>query len=445
MKKMSKLIVMVLAVVMLLSMAATVSAATITIANLQKNFIEEVYKVADFKADAADNKWYNVPSTSPWYPIMNQIFKLDAQGYILGYNQGYSDTTFAATLIDWLKDETVGDDQKTNYERVADTKVADLTNVDAGYYVLVTKERAENGDEAFVSNVGAAFLDDKTDSLTIKQKNIPTDLPKISKVIKGLPKDYTVGDIAYFTIEVLCEEGKSGYKIHDQMSGMTLNQGSFNITCDVPGYKVETVFTCGDGCTFEIIVSFPENVTSKAYDKITINYDATVTEDGFAGVSNKTWIDGQTTPDNPQVSEDPTSYNLKKVDQSNKQLNGAIFELYVAEGESKVLVPLVLVNGYYRPKNAEDTADAVTITAGDVTIKGLDPDKTYYVLETQAPAGYVPVDGYVQLLATTEIINVKADELPETGGIGTTLFYVFGGVMFLGAAVLLVTKKRMAA
>ena len=42
MKKMSKLIVMVLAVVMLLSMAATVSAATITIANLQKNFIEEV-------------------------------------------------------------------------------------------------------------------------------------------------------------------------------------------------------------------------------------------------------------------------------------------------------------------------------------------------------------------------------------------------------------------
>ena len=445
MKKMSKLIVMVLAVVMLLSMAATVSAATITIANLQKNFIEEVYKVADFKADAADNKWYNVPSTSPWYPIMNQIFKLDAQGYILGYNQGYSDTTFAATLINWLKEETVGDDQKTNYERVAGTKVADLTNVDAGYYVLVTKERAENGDEAFVSNVGAAFLDDKTDSLTIKQKNIPTDLPKISKIMNGLPKDYTVGDIAYFTIEVLCEEGKSGYKIHDQMSGMTLNQDSFSITCDVPGYEVEKVFTCGDGCTFEIIVSFPENVTSKAYDKITINYNATVTEDGFAGVSNKTWIDGQTTPDNPQVSEDPTSYKLKKVDQSNKQLNGAIFELYVAEGESKVLVPLVLVNGYYRPKNAEDTADAVTITAGDVTIKGLDPDKTYYVLETQAPAGYVPVDGYVQLLATTEIINVKADELPETGGIGTTLFYVFGGVMFLGAAVLLVTKKRMAA
>ena len=445
MKKMSKLIVMVLAVVMLLSMAATVSAATITIANLQKNFIEEVYKVADFKADDAGNKWYNVPSTSPWYPIMNQIFKLDAQGYILGYNQGYSDTTFAATLIDWLKDETDGDDQKTNYERVAGTKVADLTNVDAGYYVLVTKERAENGDEAFVSNVGAAFLDDKTDSLTIKQKNIPTDLPKISKIMNGLPKDYTVGDIAYFKIEVLCEEGKSSYKIHDQMSGMTLNQDSFSITCDVPGCKVEKVFTCGDGCTFEIIVSFPENVTSKAYDKITINYNATVTEDGFAGVSNKTWIDGQTTPDNPQVSEDPTSYKLKKVDQSNKQLNGAIFELYVAEGESKVLVPLVLVNGYYRPKNAKDTADAVTITAGDVTIKGLDPDKTYYVLETQAPAGYVPVDGYVQLLATTEIINVKADELPETGGIGTTLFYVFGGVMFLGAAVLLVTKKRMAA
>ena len=36
-------------------------------------------------------------------------------------------------------------------------------------------------------------------------------------------------------------------------------------------------------------------------------------------------------------------------------------------------------------------------------------------------------------------------ELPQTGGMGTTLFYVLGGVLVVGAVVLLITKKRMGA
>ena len=33
--------------------------------------------------------------------------------------------------------------------------------------------------------------------------------------------------------------------------------------------------------------------------------------------------------------------------------------------------------------------------------------------------------------------------LPSTGGIGTTIFYVVGGLLMVGAGILLVTKKRM--
>lgn len=44
-----------------------------------------------------------------------------------------------------------------------------------------------------------------------------------------------------------------------------------------------------------------------------------------------------------------------------------------------------------------------------------------------------------------EIVNTAGTVLPSTGGIGTTLFYVFGSLLFIGAGVLLVTKKRMAA
>lgn len=46
---------------------------------------------------------------------------------------------------------------------------------------------------------------------------------------------------------------------------------------------------------------------------------------------------------------------------------------------------------------------------------------------------------------TTAIKNYKGSELPETGGIGTTIFYVVGVVLMLGAGVLLITKRRMSA
>lgn len=47
--------------------------------------------------------------------------------------------------------------------------------------------------------------------------------------------------------------------------------------------------------------------------------------------------------------------------------------------------------------------------------------------------------------ASTDVVNRSGAQLPETGGIGTTIFYVVGGLLTVGAVVLLVTKKRMSA
>ena len=44
-----------------------------------------------------------------------------------------------------------------------------------------------------------------------------------------------------------------------------------------------------------------------------------------------------------------------------------------------------------------------------------------------------------------ELKNVKGTELPSTGGIGTTIFYIVGSLMVLGAAVVLITKRRIRA
>lgn len=95
---------------------------------------------------------------------------------------------------------------------------------------------------------------------------------------------------------------------------------------------------------------------------------------------------------------------------------------------------------------------------------------TYYLYETKAPGGYnllsEPVavtfhcsdtmdarldPAYITLNDSTkqittmmfDIENKSGATLPETGGIGTTLFYVIGGLLVVGAGVLLVTKKRM--
>ena len=105
------------------------------------------------------------------------------------------------------------------------------------------------------------------------------------------------------------------------------------------------------------------------------------------------------------------------------------------------------------------------------------PEGTYYLKETKAPDGYNLLDAPVKVTITlgdpdasgviteviyndgaehkvslgeetaTHVVNVAnstGTELPETGGIGTTIFYIVGGALMIGALVLLLTKKKMA-
>lgn len=122
------------------------------------------------------------------------------------------------------------------------------------------------------------------------------------------------------------------------------------------------------------------------------------------------------------------------------------------------------------PTETDTAVDTITTgETGELVINGL-ADGTYYLTETKAPKGYnllrEPVkvtighkDANGKLTETSFVGNqtetdtsgvVKVEnnagaELPSTGGIGTTVFYVLGSAMALGAVILLVTKKRMAA
>lgn len=192
--------------------------------------------------------------------------------------------------------------------------------------------------------------------------------------------------------------------------------------------------------------------------------------------NNPNW-DGSGEPDKGETPEDTVwvfTYEVDntKVDGSNDNapLAGAGFRLYSDEScENEIQLIFDETKGAYRPVKGEETGVEMfsAESTGIFNIIGLDAG-TYYLKETTIPAGYnemSPNPFVVTIKATheevteetcnvtltedstmdNEIVNNQGSTLPETGGMGTTIFYIIGSVLVVGAGVLLITKKRMSA
>ncbi len=156
-----------------------------------------------------------------------------------------------------------------------------------------------------------------------------------------------------------------------------------------------------------------------------------------------------------------------------KVVDGKAAGWVTVEGIEPAATPALTWETVKNMMSPEDLA-SITLTTdadGQIKVDGLDIH-TYHLLEIKAPDGYnlprdpfavvmtpstdaagnvvmsyqygsgeavTPSDGYAQV----SIANGKGNTLPSTGGMGTTLFYVIGGLMAVGAAVMLVTKKRV--
>lgn len=217
---------------------------------------------------------------------------------------------------------------------------------------------------------------------------------------------------------------------------------------------------------------------------------------------NKAWLEYSNNPYNTDMTATSTPktvyvwtfpLEVKKVDEANMPLSGAKFvvskmhnlpesDLKDANTDGKPdgysnLIPLIDKgsNTYMVAPAGYTGAVVYEFPAGTANLQGFDDQVDYYLYETVAPDGYnklnapisfkffasyvssesplmaagypkVSIDAGVETSSmSASIVNKTGAELPSTGGIGTTIFYVLGSVMVLGAVVLLITKKRMGA
>ncbi len=158
------------------------------------------------------------------------------------------------------------------------------------------------------------------------------------------------------------------------------------------------------------------------------------------------------TPDNVAGSFEILKYDE---DDTSLVLSGAVFEVYRAATAADTDTKTVTCNGIqYAVVPVTVNGEPLVLTT-DENGRAVSPEMssgTYFLVETKAPDGYKLRDEAVSVTvipsvmttkALVEISNQNAVLLPETGGIGTSGFLTIGSIMMIGAAILLITKKRM--
>ena len=481
MKHARKLTSLLLALVMVFALAATVAAdegttaptGSITVDNPVADKTYTAYKIFDVVYDTAREHYsYTIEKSSPWFGTVNgytaglqltPVADTTSNTYVVTFDESeFSAPSFAETLKNALTTVTPTDVHQ--FAASADGKQQVANGLLLGYYFVKSSET-----DALCN------LTTTNPEVTIHDKN---DMPFEKKVDKT---NVDVGQTVKFTItgKVPDHTGFTTYTylITDTMTdGLTFDKTSVKVTINgvnVPqepnGYTL-TEPNDTEQFTFKLSI----NVRNfKIGDGIEVTYNATVNEKAIAEIeSNKatlTYTNGPTVDDDKTTTEREVKvYSSKividKVEKTTggtagKKLSGAEFVLYkeeTIEGNKTIKYYQWDETNKKVVWDADKTKATVleTSTDGAATFGGL-ADGTYYLVETKAPAGYnqlkdpvtVPVKGSdtdtMKLTVTATVENQAGTLLPSTGGMGTTIFYVLGAVLVVGAGVLLVTKKRM--
>ncbi|MDY4542691.1 MAG: SpaH/EbpB family LPXTG-anchored major pilin [Candidatus Ventricola sp.] len=473
MKNTKKLVGLLLALVMVFAMSAAMAegeTGSITINDAVVGQTYTLYQILDLESYNASANAYAYKATTAWNTFINSdaikgtYVEVDAQGYVT-WKDGADAAAFAKAAQKYAKDNSIANQGSVT----ATTTTVSFTGLDLGYYLVDT-------------TLGTlCSLDTTNPNVTMEEKNeVPVNVKTVEEDSTGNygeKNDADIGQTVNFKSTITAQAGAENYVFHDTMStgltytgvtGITLN----GTAVDASNYTVTA--PAADGDTFDVTFTQAFCDTLKAKDQIVISYTATLNENAV--------IAGEGNPNTSKVSYGDSSNTKYTPDSQTKTYTWDVDVFkYTMNGETETALadatftlsknadgsnPIALVsegNNVYRvAKTGEsNTVTAITTDAtGKFTIKGLDAD-TYYLTETAAPAGYNKLAGPVTIVigengvvnGTTEapqgvdevkILNQSGTELPSTGGIGTTIFYVIGGVLVIGAAAMLIAKRKKA-
>ena len=486
MKHTKKFVSLLLTLVMVLAMASTTFAAqegtltggSITINDAVPGQTYKAYQILYLESYNATSEAYAYKANrawESWLRTMTDYVQFDSQGYVTWV--GSADPAAFAKLAQA---------EATNSGINPDAQATAPAAAEGATYSTVTFSDLKLGYYLVDTSLGTlCSLDTTNPSVVMEEKNEVPPIP--DKQVKedstsewGESNTAQIGDIVEFRTTITAKKGAQNYVLHDQMSdGLTLDEESIKVT--VNGVRLEkgTAYTVvtnpTDGCDFEIqfTQTYLDTITQDA--EIVVTYSAVLNDKAViypSGNPNKTKLDygDNSSTDWKKTNTYTFEFDIIKTDSSFKVLDGAEFELYDQETNGLKINLVEIEKGLYRVATSKEVEESgfssavIKTVNGKATVKGLDFDSktSYWLEETKAPAGYNKLSGRVKVeiknsnLTTTmhgdtwqendggvHIINKTGAELPSTGGMGTTIFYIIGSVLVLAAVVLLIVRKRM--
>ena len=376
----------------------------------------------------------------------------------------------------------------TTVDADSDTTLSIAQKASSPTVVKKVKENTDVDDYTYTDARGSQTDKDYND---VADYNIGDAVP--FKLYGTMPS--TIGDYEHYR-----------YIFHDTLGTQFTAPAVGDLTVKVDGKNAvgATVAIAGNEITVTF-ADIKDGNTITASSVVTVEYSAVLNKTAQIGLSgqenavkleysNDSYWDGSGTPTTSKTPEDKVivfTYELDVTKQdsvTDKKLKDAEFNLKNAADKYAKVDENGYVTGWV------DTVAEASVLKSDANglfkVIGLD-DGTYTLTETKAPTGYNLLNAPVTLkldattangqnwdvfdatkaltdltltvdtgaaqpaktpgegdsfgkygVVETTVLNTSGSSLPSTGGIGTTIFYVAGGVLVVGAGVLLITKKR---
>lgn len=455
---------MIIVLAMILTMAISASAASIDVKTVLNGETYTAYKILNYTAANTDddddtNDIYSYYLTAAQYDsglgaaleAAGFAFQKSADGtqYYVTNAEDVDVAAAAESLSGAVLTQAIYKDEVT-----AAGGAATFTDLPTGYYFVT-------------SSLGSlCALHDENEIEEVVEKNtMITD----AKEVDDENASMQIGDTATYTVTLTDGKGTNKEAIlTDTMSaGLTYNNDA-TVTAAGKTLSKGTDYTVavseGSAGATVVTYTFTAKVIAdlKEKEEIVVTYTATLNANASATESNTekvAYSEQETTGNTVTV----TSFNLtiqkKAESETGDKLKGAKFEMYRDDEKAATELVKITVDAsaantvYYRVAAADEQNATTTIDmtdAYDAVIYGLDGDSTYTLREIKAPDGYNLLKDDVKVVMGDDnkvqpIVNNAGSVLPSTGGIGTTVFYILGGLLAVGALVVLITNKRMRA